>query len=170
MPTGHRFLKFARQLHLYLGVFAAPMLLFFAVTGALQTFDLHEPARDGDYRPPAWLASLGMLHKKQTLTVPARRPRPQATAASVVADGTHAGANAAEMSKARTPSAPDETDSRAQAKNPLPMKIFFGLVSLGLLLSTLSGVYMAYRFTRRPVWISALLALGVAVPVLLAAW
>src|SRR5574337_955740 len=58
------------------GVFTAPMLLFLAVSGGLQTFGLHEASRGSSYAPPAWLASMAQLHKKQTLEVPVRRPRP----------------------------------------------------------------------------------------------
>ena len=41
MSLTHRFLRIVRTIHLYLGVFTAPMLLFFAVTGGLQTFSFH---------------------------------------------------------------------------------------------------------------------------------
>ncbi len=52
-------------------------------------------------------------------------------------------------------------------KNLLPMKIFFALVSISLCLSTLTGLYMAYRFTRKPQLVSGILLAGVAVPLLL---
>src|ERR1700722_6393355 len=76
MSTSHAILKLLRKLHLYIGVFIAPALLFFAFTGALQTFSLHETTQGSSYKPPAWLATLAQLHKKQTTTVPVRRPRP----------------------------------------------------------------------------------------------
>ena len=57
-------------MHLYLGVFIAPMLLFFAITGGLQTFGLHEGGRGSSYKPPAWLATMAQLHKKQTVVMP----------------------------------------------------------------------------------------------------
>lgn len=72
MFVKHRWLKISRQVHLYLGVFTAPALLFFAITGGLQTFGLHERERDGSYAPPAWLAEMAQLHKKQTLVLPER--------------------------------------------------------------------------------------------------
>ncbi|MET0331627.1 MAG: PepSY domain-containing protein, partial [Dyella sp.] len=81
MSASHRLLKVMRLVHLYLGVFTAPMLVFFAITGGLQTFGLHEASRGGGYTPPGWLASLGQLHKKQTTQVPQRRPRPVDAAA-----------------------------------------------------------------------------------------
>ena len=66
-------LKAARLLHVYLGVFFAPAILFFALTGALQTFSLHEEARGSAYKPPVWIVRLAQLHKKQVLALPARR-------------------------------------------------------------------------------------------------
>ena len=76
MSKGHAALKFLRKVHLYLGIFTTPALLFFAITGALQTFSLHETTQGSNYKPPAWIASLAQLHKKQTTAVPPRRARP----------------------------------------------------------------------------------------------
>lgn len=154
MSFSHRVLKTSRQIHLYLGVFIAPMLLFFAITGGLQTFSLHETSRGSDYKPPAWLAGAAQLHKKQTTLMPTRRPRPAEPAR--VAEG---GANPIRVAVA---------DARPQpTRNLLPMKLFFALVSLGLLISTLTGLYMAYRYSRKPLLVSAILMAGIAVPLLL---
>jgi uncharacterized iron-regulated membrane protein len=38
-------LKSIRLLHRYLGLFFAPTILFFVITGSLQMFGLHETAR-----------------------------------------------------------------------------------------------------------------------------
>ena len=64
MSSLHTLLKYVRLVHLYLGVFIAPALLFFAFTGALQTFSLHETTRGSNYKPPAWAIVLGQIHKK----------------------------------------------------------------------------------------------------------
>jgi len=53
--------KLLRMLHLYLGVFAAPALLFFAFTGGLQTFSLHETTRGSSYTPPAMAGERGTI-------------------------------------------------------------------------------------------------------------
>lgn len=134
-----------RALHLYLGVFTAPALLFFAFTGALQSLDLHEAACGSNYKPPAWLASMANMHKKQSFEVPAKRPPPKAS------------------------SAPARTDAKPSAPNrkPWPMKAFFVLVALSLLLSTVTGVYMGWRYTRHRRRYGAVLAAGIAVPALL---
>src|ERR1700757_615591 len=76
MSSAHKLLKSLRLIHLYIGVFIAPALLFFAFTGALQTFSLHETTRGSSYKPPAWAVMLGQIHKKQTPIVPIRKPAP----------------------------------------------------------------------------------------------
>jgi hypothetical protein len=174
MSAGHRVLKFVRQLHLYLGVFTAPMLLFFAITGGLQTFSLHETTRGSSYAPPAWLASMAQLHKKQTTVIPVRRPRPP-DAATAGAD-LHAVDPATVTPQANTPvntrvaplsSGPADSASAKPKRNLLPMKVFFGLVALSLLISTLTGLYMAWRYSRKPKLVGSLLLAGILVPVLL---
>jgi len=156
MPTPHALLKSARVFHLYTGVFFAPALLFFAFTGAVQTFSLHETTRGSSYKPPAILVELGQLHKKQTLVVPQRK------------------SEAKPASKPETVPAPVPTPTPApspvapqKAKNLLPMKIFFLFVAISLFLSTLTGLYMAYKFSRRSSVITATLAAGIVIPLLL---
>jgi hypothetical protein len=171
MSTGHRVLKVVRQLHLYLGVFTAPMLLFFAITGGLQTFSLHETTRGSSYVPPAWLMSMAQLHKKQTTVMPARRVRPEVAAPSVDHPGGEAGAASPPNAQGDVRAAPssggaDNAGTKTK-KSLLPMKIFFGLVALSLLVSTLTGLYMAWRFSRKPKLIGVLLFGGVLVPLLL---
>ncbi|MGH8214969.1 MAG: PepSY domain-containing protein [Rhodanobacteraceae bacterium] len=153
----NRLLTSFRTLHLYMGVFTAPALLFFAFTGALQSVSLHEASRTGDYRPPAWLASISHLHKKQSLDVPVKRARPKATAAAAAAP---AGGKTA-------PAVADQSVPALRRRNLVPMKAFFVLVSLSLFLSTVSGVYMGWRYARNRRRYGATLVAGVAVPVLL---
>ncbi|HEY8682738.1 MAG TPA: PepSY domain-containing protein [Rhodanobacter sp.] len=172
MSLTHRFLKTTRTIHLYLGVFTAPALLFFAITGGLQTFGFHESTRGSDYQPPAWLASAAQLHKKQTTVMLLRRARP----AEAVASGmdSHAAASttpANAPSELRTTPAPNGPAGNAGArpkKNLLPMKLFFALVALSLAVSTLSGLYMACRYSRKPKLVGALLLAGMLLPVWLA--
>lgn len=164
MTQSHALLRVLRKLHLYLGVFTAPALLFFAFTGALQTFSLHETTPGSSYKPPAWIASLAQLHKKQSAAIPARRPRPNAAPPdSPVAKAPNA--------PATLPQQPPDRQSAAnpapKPKGHLPMKIFFLLVSAGLFLSTVTGIYMAYRYSRSRLLITGLLLAGVALPLLL---
>jgi uncharacterized iron-regulated membrane protein len=166
MSLSHHFLRTTRTTHLYLGVFTAPMLLFFAITGGLQSFSLHESTRGSSYTPPAWLASMAQLHKKQTIVIPVRRSRPPepAVAAAPVMPGQ---ANAVSATQAVPSAGPQNNVDTKPKKNLLPMKIFFGLVSLGLLISVLSGLYMAWRFSRKPGLYSMTLLAGIVVPLLL---
>jgi hypothetical protein len=165
MSASHALLKIVRQIHLYVGVFIAPALLFFAFTGGLQVFSLHETTRGSDYKPPAWLVTMAQLHKKQTATVPAHKPRPMDADNYPPAAAASTAGPAANM-PAPMPAKPDMP--RMEAKNPLPLKIFSALVAFGLFVSTLLGLYMAYRYTRRPALVSLLLVAGVVVPIVLA--
>ncbi len=162
MSKGHAVLKFLRTVHLYIGIFTTPALLFFALTGAMQTFSLHEARPGSTEKPPAWIATLAQLHKKQTTAVPVRKPHPAAP------DTDHA-----DRQRASTPREAGVAAPSAQAqpappqKTHLPMKIFFLLVAVSLFLSTLTGVYMSYKYSRRWGMLTALLAAGVVVPILL---
>jgi hypothetical protein len=152
-------LKYSRLLHLYLGVFAAPAIIFFSITGALQTFSLHETTRGSNYQPPKILVELGQLHKKQTLVVPDKKPQPPAPAKPV-------GEKSATEKPA--PPAPHPNDAPpAKTKNLLPMKIFFLIVSISLLSSTFTGIYMAYKYVRNKTIVTVTLIAGVIIPPLL---
>src|ERR1700684_3351341 len=84
MSSSHTLLKYLRLIHLYVGVFISPALFFFAFTGALQTFSLHETTRGSSYKPPAWIVTLAQLHKKQTTVAPVRKlPPPEKAAAPI---------------------------------------------------------------------------------------
>src|SRR5882757_7824821 len=122
MSTSHTFLKYLRLIHLYTGVFIAPALLFFAFTGALQTFSLHETTRGSSYKPP--------VPGKQ-----ADKDTPEKAQSST--------------SQPSLAEAPKPTGEAApKSHDPLPLKCFFLLVSGGLFVSTLSGLYMSYKYIR----------------------
>jgi hypothetical protein len=155
MSKSHTFLKYVRLLHLYLGVFIAPALIFFAFTGALQTFSLHETTRGSSYKPPAWIVTLGQLHKKQTTVVPVRKLPPPEKAAPP-----------ADQSQ---PGAPTPQPAPAVTKpHTLPLKIFFLLVSIGLFTSTITGLYMSYKYIRNRPLVTTVLIAGTVIPVILA--
>jgi hypothetical protein len=152
MSSSHTLLKYIRQIHLYLGVFIAPALLFFAFTGALQTFSLHETTRGSSYKPPAWAVTLGQIHKKQTPIVPVRKVPPPEKPAD----------------KAQLAPAPSvKTADAPKPHNPLPLKIFFLLVAIGLFLSTITGLYMSYKYIRNRILITAILLAGILIPIAL---
>ncbi len=162
MSSLHTFLKYLRLIHLYTGVFIAPALLFFAFTGALQTFSLHETTRGSSYRPPAWAVMLGQIHKKQTPIVPVRKPLPPDKQAD---KGTQEKAQS--FSTGSAEALKPTGDVAPISHNPLPLKCFFLLVSIGLFVSTLSGLYMSYKYIRNRRLITVILLGGIIFPVLL---
>ena len=52
-------------------------------------------------------------------------------------------------------------------KQHLPLKIFFLVASLGLFTSTLTGIYMTYKYDRNKLLVTGLLIAGVVVPLIL---
>ena len=64
---------------------------------------------------------------------------------------------------------PADVEAAAQPvrRNLLPMKIFFAVIALGLFVSVCSGLYMAWRFGRRPRLFGAVLLGGIVLPLLL---
>src|SRR6266478_8855850 len=156
MSSSHKFLKYLRLIHLYTGVFIAPALLFFAFTGALQTFNLHETTRGSSYKPPAWAVMLAQIHKKQTPIVPVKKQVPPDKQTSKTAP------EMAQPSPTPPIEAPKPTGEAARkSHNPLPLKYFFLLVSIGLFASTLSGLYMSYKYVRNTRLITVMLLLGI---------
>lgn len=142
-----------RQIHLYASMLFAPSLLFFAVTGALQLFGLHEDKPGRSFEPPAVLQELGMVHKKQVFALPRRRSSPPAAA-----DG---GAPAPGV-----PSAPPP-GGRGDGWEVLALRIFFLLASVGLLLSTCLGIWIGLQPGRNRRAAVGLLVAGTAIPILL---
>jgi hypothetical protein len=175
------FLRFFRLTHLYFGVFITPALLFFAFTGAMQTFGLHETNRDHpNYKPAHWIVVLGQLHKKQTTIIPVRRLQPPATPSTAVAgdESSMHPNHRHEASESATSSAPSETSKPGTsgsplppavtpARHPLPLRIFFLVVSVGLFHSTLTGLFMSYSYIRNKLLITGLLIAGVILPLIL---
>jgi hypothetical protein len=148
----HTLLRYVRLIHLYLGVFICPALIFFAFTGALQTFSLHETTRGSNYKPPAWAVTLGQLHKKQTTVVSAKKlPPPEKSAPADKTD--------------KSQPVPLPVAAPVKEHNAMPLKIFFLIVSIGLFTSTLTGLYMSYKYIRNRTLITGALVAGIIIPV-----
>ncbi len=129
-----------RQAHAYLSVLVAPTVLFFAFTGALQLFSLHEA--HGDYRPPPLIEKLGSVHKDQRFAL-GEHHRPPAPA--------------------NAPAHAEEED--ATPIRELALKWLFLVASISLMTSTLLGLWMALTQTRRRGLLCLLLLAGAAAPV-----
>jgi hypothetical protein len=166
MPAPARVLKFVRQLHRYLGIFIAPMLLFFAFTGAMQTLSLHESSPGSSYAPAKWAMALAQIHKTQTDEIPAKKLKAMAAPAKPdVAKPEKAPESHADQPDA--PSAPQTALPTAVWMKHLPMKIFFLLVALGLFTSTVTGLYMAYKYGGSKVVVTVWLIAGIVIPIFL---
>ncbi|MDB5707946.1 MAG: hypothetical protein JWL96_16 [Sphingomonas bacterium] len=136
-----------RQYHHYIGVFLAPAILFFAISGAFQTFRLTEEKGWGS-TPPSWLVWVAAVHKDQA--PPHENPvGPKPAAAADHHDGDDADHHDADHHDDAAPAA--EAPQPAKGPSPLPLKIFVVLMAIGLITSTLLGVTIALnnRATRR---------------------
>jgi hypothetical protein len=151
--VNHMTLATVRQWHSYIGLFIAPSVLFFALTGAAQIFNLHEA--HGGYRPPEILEKLSSVHKDQ-----------------VFAFGNHHAPIDPQASSARPVAGPgSQTNSEEQGDrtslSTLLLKWFFLIVALCLVVSTACGIWMGLTQirARRSAWV--LLIAGTAIPVAL---
>jgi hypothetical protein len=159
-------MAFIRQVHVYISVFVAPSLLFFAFTGALQTFRVPDQKS-----APTVIQKLARLHKDDVFAIKPPRPeRPKAAGhdgadqanADRHDDGDHDGA-------ATDPGKPAQPRPPANPVTEL-MKWFFTVVSIGIIFTTVLGLWMALAFNRRKLIVWMVLAAGIAAPVLIAAF
>jgi uncharacterized iron-regulated membrane protein len=167
MRSSARVLKFVRQLHRYLGIFISPMLLFFAFTGAMQTLSLHEVSPGSSYTPAKWAMVLAQIHKTQTDEIPAKKLKSMAVPPKPDKSAEDKPAEKAPESDVSAPAAPPTALPTAVWKKHLPMKIFFLLVSLGLFTSTITGLYMAYKYGGSKVVVTLWLVAGIVIPLIL---
>jgi len=142
-------LRSLRQYHSYMGLFFAPMILLFSISGALQTFRLQEAKGYGG-PPPNWIVWLASVHKDQGPPREARVERPKLAGVTV----------AGEKPKARPA-------SDAKRPSPLPLKIFVVLLSIALAVSTLLGVMIALSIKSGRRVSLTLLTLGTVLPIVL---
>jgi hypothetical protein len=142
-----------RRWHSYVGLFIAPSVLFFALTGAVQLYGLHEA--HGNYRPAALIEKLSSVHKDQVFKFGGHHQRPP--------------------SEADAPKSGEELTSQAAAGNDgdktelstLALKAFFLLVSLCLVLSTVLGLWMGLTQTRQKGLAWTLVLAGALIPAVL---
>lgn len=138
-----------RQYHFHLGMFFAPAILLFALSGALQTFRLQEAKGYGG-TPPGWIVWMASVHKDQSLPREKQEMR---------------GPGKPSIAPVKLPR--DGKDRPFERISPLALKIFVALMSVGLLASAILGIVIALtnRTMRRPSVI--VLIAGAALPLLL---
>ena len=143
-----------RLIHFYLGVFFAPLVLFFAFTGVLQVFKLHETCRETSTCLSDWVAWFGQFHKEQGWIAP-RNPPKKAAAPAV--------ARAEEPKK-------EEPKKAEPTTGPLVMKWFIALMGVTLMATTLLGLYIAFNYPRRRKGFFIALGAGIVIPLALMAF
>ena len=146
------------QWHGFVGAFIAPSVILFALTGALQLFNLHEA--HGAYRPAPLIERLGRVHKDQVFALDEHDGPPPPQAQTGAPAQTGAGANTP------GPSAPHEDDDKPALTTVL-LKWFFLVVALGLAASTGLGVWIGLTRPQGRALTIALLVIGTAIPVVL---
>ena len=136
-------LALIRQLHVYVSVFVAPSLIFFALTGALQTFRIPD-----EKTAPVLIQKLARVHKDDVFALkPARPKRPE-------------GAGPAQA----RPPAPEKAASKLSTE---VLKWFFAVVSVAIATSAALGLWMALAYHRRKGLLWVLFVAGAAAPVLI---
>jgi hypothetical protein len=169
-----------RQIHHWLGAFFAPAILFFTITGALQTFSLHESKGRTDYTPPKWIVVAASIHKDQALPHPRpHREKPKAAAIPTAPPAPDADHDDHDPDRAAPPAVAgppatkpaggyaDHDAPRKAAPSPLPLKIFVLAVSIGLFFSTVLGLWIALKNRNQRRITLILLAAGTIAPIVL---
>jgi hypothetical protein len=155
LPYARRMnLKQIRMLHLYLGLLFAPTIIFFSFSGALQIFRLQEAERGSTTQPPRWIVALASVHKDQKVPDP---PRPAAAVEASASARPRPAGNAVRA----------EGVPRTRRKPSLILKWFFTFAAAGLIVSSMLGIVMAFRYNRdrRVIW--SLLIAGTLLPIVM---
>lgn len=131
----------ARIVHRFLGIFFAPSILFFALSGIFQVLGWHQTVRGASHTPPQWIQEMAQIHKKQTWDLPAQKPANPST----------------------DKLAPSKKLSKAPVSK-LALKLFVLAMSVALIATTLLGIIMALLYGGDWRIASAVLLLGVLIP------
>jgi hypothetical protein len=147
--------RLQRDLHLLVAIFFAPSILFFSVTGAVQTFSLHESG-DG-YTPAPVVEKLGQVHIHQRYQLKPKRPAPPKAEAA--------------RSEAQAAANPAPAPAKAEPKkgSTLWAKIFFCATAIGLTLASLLGLWIGLTQGRLRKPALVLTILGTVIPIALIA-
>ncbi len=120
-------MKNLRQIHLLMGCFFAPMIIYFSLSGAWQIFRLNDLPDDKE--PTSIQFFLNELSKPHK-------------------DSTRPGA--------------EHKTSHSAAFDWIAL-----FMAVGLILTTLIGLVLAFRFSKSPITILACVGVGVALPIIL---
>jgi len=132
-----------RQLHIYLSFFIAPCLIFFAITGALQTFRIPD-----EKAAPVLVQKLARVHRDDIFAL--KPPSPPRTDPNVAL---------------KQPKAPRPKPSLSVVM----MRWFFVLASALIVITTLMGLWMGLAYSRDRMVLWLLLLAGTVLPIVLLA-
>lgn len=148
-------MKLVRRVHLWLSVFFAPSIVFFAVSGLVLLSGWHEG--EGGAAPSGLAVRLAQVHRSQSYQLPPPRPRPPQPSADRVPDNL-----GVDRAAARATPPP-----RARPHRSAALKLFFTLMTLALTATTVLGVAIAWSFRKERRVIASALAAGALVPLVL---
>jgi hypothetical protein len=136
-----------RRLHLYLGCFFAPMLVLLALSGTWQTWGFGAGTKA---KVPESLRS--------------------AYDFAMSGSGFHRHVRSATTHEPGTFSEFRPFELKGKDLYNMPYSVFLTVLGLGLVVTTMLGVVMAFKFLRNPVLVSVILVSGILLPIILAWW
>lgn len=146
-----------RTVHTWIGMLIAPAVLFMAFTGMLQLYNFHE-ARPG-YTPPPLIEKFGRLHKDQVYALDDDHGPPP---------GAHAPPAAGPHGAPDVDAGPPPGEHHGPKPAVMILKFLLAWISIGLMVSTLLGLWMALRDRQKRLIHGVLLLIGAVVPTVLA--
>jgi len=148
--------RLLRDLHTYLAVFFAPTILFYALTGSLQVFGLHE-SRDKGFQPPAFVEKLSQVHIHMRYQLKPRKLEPAKAAVT----------QAPQRAEATPVKVVEPAKPKAKRGPSLATKAFLGAVGIGLTLASLLGLWIGLTQGRLRKVSAILAVLGTILPIAL---
>ena len=139
-----------RLAHWYAGVFFAPTIIFFAFSGVLQVFKLHESYRQVPGAQGDWIAWMSQVHKEGSLIPPRPAPAKAAPRPAVV------------------PLAPGAEPPKGEKRErSSAFKWFAALMGVSLIGAALAGLWIAFNYPKRRRAFYATLGAGILLPIIL---
>jgi hypothetical protein len=129
-----------RLVHYYAGVFFAPTIIFFALSGVFQVFKLHETYRETPGAQGGPIAWMSQVHKESALIAPRVAP-------------------------AKAP--PRDGAPPARAERSSPFKWFAALMGVSLIGASLAGLWIAFNYPKRRKSFFTTLLAGFVIPIVL---
>jgi hypothetical protein len=131
-----------RLIHYYAGVFFAPTIIFFALSGVMQVFKLHESYRATPGAQGDWIAWMSQVHKESALIPPRAAP-------------------------AKAAPRPEGAPAEPRRERSSPFKWFAALMGISLIGASLAGLWIAFNYPKRRTSFYTTLMAGIAVPIVL---